>query len=122
MKEFIKKHKIAVVIGIAVVARLVWYFFFRAKRFTDNFHAQAKAEQLGLSNPTRFGGNVGFTSVGKHGLKVGDKVKITQDAGAKNPQYDGEATVASILDDYNFSIDKGFALSSPVNPGKFEKI
>ena len=118
MKQFFAKHKKAILIGGAVIAAaLIAWYFYKKGRFSDNFHGQAKAELLGLSDPARFGGNVGFTTDWKHGFKPGDKVEIKQASGAKFPQYDGTSTVASVLDEYNFTIDKGFAGSSAANPG-----
>lgn len=123
IKQFFAKHKKAVLIGGAVIAAaLIAWYFYKKGRFSDNFHGQGKAELLGLSDPGRFGGNVGFTTDWKHGLKSGDRVEIKQATGAKYPQYDGATTVASILDEYNFTINKGFAGSSPANAGYFKVV
>ena len=116
-KKLLKAGALA---ALAFVAYLIYNWF--RHRFTDNFHGQAMAEILNLPNPTRFGGNLGFTTKMKHGLNPGDAISITQDSGAKWPQYDGDTTVASILDDYNFTIDKGYEGSSPANPGSWKKI
>ena len=121
MKQFIAKNKKMLIVAAVVAAAAVAFYFYKKGRFSDNFHGQGKAEELGLSNPERFGGNVGFTTDWKHGLKPGDKVIIKQGSGAKYPEYDGPSTVASILDEYNFTIDKGFAGSSPANSGYVKK-
>lgn len=117
MKQFIVKNKKIVIAAVVVAVAAIIYYFYKKGRFVDNFHGHGKASELGLLNPDRFGGNVGFTTEWKHGFKPGDKVTIKQSAGAKFPQYDGETTVARVLDDYNFTINKSFAGNTPANPG-----
>jgi hypothetical protein len=122
IKELFSKHKKAVLIGLVLTAALLAFYFYKKGRFKDNFHGQARAEQLGLTDPGRFGASLGFTTDWKHGLKVGDKVNIAQDSGAKHPAYDGETTVTSILSEYDFLVNKNYAGSSPVNGGRYTKI
>lgn len=117
------KKKILKLLGITTLLLLIYAVYNNMRhRFTDNFHGQAMAEILGLSDPIRFGGNLGFTTKMKHGLKPGDKVNIKQDSGAKHAAYDGDTTVSSILDDYHFTVDKGYISSSPPNAGRWKKI
>ena len=122
LKQFFSTNKKAVLIGLVLIAAAVAFYFYKKGRFKDNFHGQARAEQLGLTDPSRFGASLGFTTDWKHGLKVGDKVSIKQDSGAKHPSYDGETTVTSILSDYDFMVNKTYAGSSPVNGGRYTKI
>ena len=122
LKAFFAKHKTFVIIGLVIAGAGLVYYFYKKGRFTDNFHGQGRAEQLGLDNPSRFGAGLGFTTDWKHGLKVGDKVNIKQDSGAKHPAYDGDTTVTSILSDYDFIVNKAYISSSPVNGGRYTKL
>lgn len=104
---------------LAAVILIAWYFWQnRWKKFSDN--GQAGALSL-LNGGADIGGGLGIVANEPHGLKVGDRVIIKQDAGAKWPQYDGQATVAYIITDKIFAVHKPFAGNSPVNPGKFKK-
>lgn len=122
LKALFAKHKTAVIIALVLAAAALVYYFYKRGRFKDNFHGQARAEQLGLTDPTRFGASLGFTTDWKHGLKVGDKVNIKQDSGAKHAAYDGDTTVTSILSDYDFLVNKAYISSSPVNGGRYTKL
>lgn len=122
LKQFFSTHKKAVLIGLVLVAALIAFYFYKKGRFKDNFHGQARAEQLGLTDPSRFGASLGFTTDWKHGLKVGDKVNIKQDSGAKHAAYDGDTTVTSILSEYDFAVNKNYVASSPVNGGRYTKL
>lgn len=51
--------------------------------------------------PETFGGRVGLTFSGKHGLTVGDPITIDKDDKSINPQYDGETTVERVINDYH---------------------
>lgn len=107
MKEFFKKHTLATFIIVVVLAIVGLILYVKRKRyFTDNFFDK---------------GSVGFVTEKPHGLKELDTIKITQDSGAKNSIYDGLADVTKVIDNYKFVINKGWAGSSPVNPGYFVK-
>lgn len=115
-------------IGLVVaILLLAWYFYSkRWKKFSDNgqggalYWSETRIENAPAS--VTGGGLLGFRSNGPHGLKVGDRVEIKQDPGAKYPQYDGESVVTHVPTQTIFVIDKGFAGNSPVNPGSFRKI
>jgi hypothetical protein len=48
-----------------------------------------------------FGGRVGLTFSGKHGLAVGDTILIDKDNKDINSQYDGETTIDNVINDYH---------------------
>lgn len=52
-----------------------------------------------------------------HGLEIGDLIKIDKDDKTINGQYDGEATVVDIIDDYMILVDKAFGNSSTMEGG-----
>lgn len=116
-----KGVKLGLLAGLLALAYYLYYYF--SHRFTDNFQGQAMGEILGIPNSAqRFGGNLGFTTKMKHGLVSGDRINIKQDSGAVYPAYDGDTTVISILDDYNFTVDKAYIGSTPPNPGTWKKL
>ncbi len=73
--------------------------------FTDNYYSA---------------GFVGFSGIGVSGYIVGDSVKIVQDPGALNPQYNTTATITSIIPSGGDEIivtDIPWGSNSPPNPG-----
>lgn len=76
--------------------------------FYDNFFHTAS--KLGLVSLTQ-----------RHNLKVGDQIVITQNAGATFPQYDGNATVDIVLDDFRIVTNQTFLGNTPVNGGSIKK-
>lgn len=52
-----------------------------------------------------------------HGLKVGEKIYIEQDAGATYPEYNGANTVEKVYNDYIIRTDKARRGSTPVEGG-----
>ena len=118
MKKLLtNKYAISALVLAAIFA--AWYFYGRRwKRFSDNGQGGALSQ---LNGGRDIGGGVGFVSNEPHGLKVGDRVTIEQDPGAKWPSYNGEATVAFVINDNIFAIDKPFKGNSPVNPGRYRK-
>lgn len=116
-----KVAKLGMLAGLLALAYYLYTYF--RHRFTDNFQGQTMGEILGIPNSyTRFGGNLGFTTKMKHGLVSGDRINIKQDSGAVYPAYDGDTSVAHILDDYHFTVDKAYIGSTPANPGTWKKI
>lgn len=65
-----------------------------------------------------FSGNVGFVSfTDKHPFKVGDIVDIKQDVPFTNASYEGEAEIITIINDYEFGLDKIWGVGTPVEGG-----
>ena len=52
-----------------------------------------------------------------HGLKVGDKIFVSQDDGATFPYYDGDTLVKEVLNDFVISTPKSRQGSSPSEGG-----
>lgn len=52
-----------------------------------------------------------------HGLKVGEKIFINQDAGATYPEYNGADTVEKVYNDYIIRTSKARRGSTPVEGG-----
>lgn len=52
-----------------------------------------------------------------HGFEIGDLITIDKDDKGLNPQYDGDATVIDVIDDYMILVDKNFGASSTLEGG-----
>ena len=121
MKEFFanKRNVILMLTGLALI---IWYFWTRRwKRFTDNGQAGELARIYTGTYSLELGGLLGFVATEPHGLKLGDKVEIEQDSGARFASYNGTFDVAGIINDRVFAVAHSFEGNTPANPGKFRK-
>jgi hypothetical protein len=62
-------------------------------------------------------GYVGLSFSSPHGFLIGDLIFIDKDDSTINPQYNGDATVTSIVDDYLVVIDKTWGSNSTLESG-----
>ena len=76
--------------------------------FDDNYYF--------LSGGTGFAGFSSATQ--KHNFQVGDSVRIIQDAGYSNEEYEGVSTVITIQDQYSIVTSNLWAGNTPAEPGK----
>jgi len=111
-----KLTRIQIIILVAIVL-LIAFFIYKAStgysaRFFDNFWSDT-------TNISR----LGFVFDKPHNFKVGDRVKIAQDAGAVFPAYDGTYTILEVnkrqgtLSPYNIVTDGWFLGNTPPNGG-----
>jgi hypothetical protein len=78
---------------------------FDGGHFNTSYYTVPKfVDTLFYPNET-YGGKVGLTFSGKHGLAVGDTILIDKDNKNINPQYDGEITVYNVINDYHIVTD-----------------
>lgn len=88
-----------------------YYAEYPEYQFIDTYWYQA-------TSPYTLGLTFGATA---HGFAVGDLVYIDKDDKSLNPQYDGNATVIEVVDEYMIVIDKSFGLSSTMEGGKVKR-
>jgi hypothetical protein len=68
--------------------------------------------------PNTLGLTFGATA---HGLVLGDLVSIDKDDKLLNPQYDGDAEVIAVVDDYMVVVNKSFGASSTLEGGVIKR-
>ena len=104
---------------------------FDGGHFNTSYYTVPKfVDTLFYSNDI-YGGKVGLTFSGKHGLAVGDTILIDKDNKNINPQYDGETTIDNIINDYhvvtalswgNDSTSEGGTVSVTLSKGVVQKV
>jgi hypothetical protein len=78
--------------------------------FVDTYWISNSQYSLGLT----FGATA-------HGFEIGDLISIDKDDKLLNPQYDGDATVVDVIDDYMILVDKNFGASSTLEGGTIRR-
>lgn len=104
---------------------------FDGGHFNTSYYTVPKfVDTLFYPNET-FGGRVGLTFSGKHGLAVGDTILVDKDNKNINPQYDGETTIDNVINDYhivtalswgNDSTSEGGTVSVTLSKGVVQKM
>lgn len=67
------------------------------------------------------GGTLGFYSTLPHNLSIGDKIKVTQDLGFTNAEYNTYFTVNAIFSSTQIGVDGTFGISTPAQGGTIVK-
>lgn len=109
------------IIILVVIGLLIIWLIYKAStgysaKFFDNFWRDSPAGSPNL-------GALGFLFTEPHNFKVGDRVSISQDAGAVFPEYDGTHTIVDVnvrqgtLSPYNIVTDARFLGNTPANGG-----
>ena len=84
-----------------------------------------KAKNIGdpwaFDDNTFINGFVGFVSSTAHNLEVGDEIRILQDAGFVNEEYETYAYVTEIVSLTTIKTNIPWATSTPANPGQIYK-
>lgn len=122
MKKLIKKPAFIIAL-LVVVFLLAWFFYSRRKRPYLDY---GRSDWAG---DTDFEGKLAFKTVKQPNVKVGDKILVEQEPGAKYTQIDGEHTVLEVLlpprswDKKHFWIvvDSPHPGNGPADPGKYRK-
>jgi hypothetical protein len=104
---------------------------FDGGHFNTSYYTIPKfVDTLFYPNET-FGGRVGLTFSGKHGLAVGDTILVDKDNKNINPQYDGETTIDNVINDYHIvtalswgsdSTSEGGTVSVTLSKGVIQKM
>jgi hypothetical protein len=104
---------------------------FDGGHFNTSYYTVPKfVDTLFYANET-YGGKVGLTFSGKHGLSVGDTILIDKDNKNINPQYDGETTIDNVINDYHIvtalswgsdSTSEGGTVSVTLSKGVIQKM
>jgi len=104
---------------------------FYGGHFNTSYYTVPKfVDTLFYPNET-YGGKVGLTFSGKHGLAVGDTILVDKDNKNINPQYDGETTIDNVINDYHVvtalswgsdSTSEGGTVSVTLSKGVIQKM
>lgn len=104
---------------------------FDGGHFNTSYYTVPKfVDTLFYPNET-YGGRVGLTFSGKHGLAVGDTILVDKDNKNINPQYDGETTIDNVINDYHVvtalswgsdSTSEGGTVSVTLSKGVIQKM